>query len=159
MTLRIPPWLALAVCTIAGFVALYLSWGRAFVANDRCLDDGGRYEERWDTCNKSTQTSPRTTYNGPTYVGELDGQNIELQLRDDLLGYRMLADGQRVIGDLNTERGHDRDPNATVYVLNPFSEHDRQVRFVVTKNAGVEELVLLGPDGEPETTHLKSVNN
>ena len=50
MTLRIPPWLALAVCTIAGFVALYLGWGRAFVANDRCLDDGGRYEERWDTC-------------------------------------------------------------------------------------------------------------
>lgn len=159
MTLRIPLWLALVVCTVAGFVMLYLGWGQAFVANDRCLEIGGHYEEHWDTCNKSTQTSPRTTYNGPTYTGELDGQDIQLQLRDDFMGYRMLANGQRVVGDLNTERGNDRDPNATVYVLNPLSEPDRQVRFMVSKTAGVEELVLLGPDGELETTHLKSANN
>ena len=151
MTGRSLGWLATACGIGAGLVAVYALWGQEYIAIDRCLDAGGTYNKFWTTCDKHLIENPRTqfsVYTGPVFSGELNGQKVRLQVQDDFQSYRMIQNGLRTEGDVNTERGYKRDPDATVYVLNPWSEEDRQIRFLVSQNAGVEELVLLGPDGE-----------
>ena len=142
--------LAGLICLSAAGIALYWGWAREFIAIDRCLDQGGGYEELWQTCERSSQEDPGGAYPGPTYSGVLDGKNVELKLRGDASAYRMVEDGLRVMGDLNTERGFASDPDATVYVLNPYAKAHQQIRLRVSKNAGTDELVQVGAD-EPDT--------
>src|SRR5438552_16167739 len=44
--------------------------------------------------------------------------------------YRLSEDGKITEGARNTERGFEKDKNATVYVLNPDSEESKQKYFV-----------------------------
>ena len=146
MTWHMPKWLAAVICIIAAALALYWGWAREFMAIDRCLDDGGGYEELWQTCEKSGLQDPSVSYHVPIYTGVLDGKKVKLKLRSDSSAYRMDHDGLHITGDLKTERGFDGDDNATVYVLNAFAQAHRQIRFLVSKNGKVDELVRIGPD-------------
>jgi hypothetical protein len=58
MTVHTPKWLLIALCIGAACVGLYVSWAQEFIAIDRCLDDGGRYEERSQTCDKTGTDRP-----------------------------------------------------------------------------------------------------
>ena len=146
MTWPIPKWITAVICLSAAGLTLYWGWAREFMAIDRCLDDGGGYEELWQTCEKSWLQDPKASYHVPTYTGVLDGKKVKLKLRSDASAYRMVEDGLHITGDLHTERGFDRNDNATVYVLNAFSEAHRQIRFLAFKNAEVDELVRIGAD-------------
>jgi hypothetical protein len=95
-----------------------------------------------------------TQFTGPVYVGTIDGQSVRLKLRDDALGYRMIAPPLRILGDLNTLRGFERDDNAVVYVLNASGEEARQIRLLLTKTGTRDELVRIGPD---DKLHTKEV--
>ena len=53
-----PKWVLIALCIGAACVGLYVSWAHEFIAIDRCLDDGGRYEERSQTCDKTGTDRP-----------------------------------------------------------------------------------------------------
>ena len=64
------------MCIGAACAGLFVSWAREFIAIDRCLDEGGRYEALWQTCSKTGAENPRTdfsVYTGPVYSGVLDG--------------------------------------------------------------------------------------
>jgi hypothetical protein len=102
----------------AASAAAYFLWVQNFIATDRCMDAGGAYDIAWQVCDKSNAESISTQFTGPVYVGTIDGQSVRLQLRDDALSYRMIAPPLRILGDLNTLRGFERDDNAVVYVLN-----------------------------------------
>jgi hypothetical protein len=56
----------------------------------------------------------------------------------------MMQDGQRIVGDLNTEKGIEKDDNASVYVLNPNAEDSKQNRFVTSTSGGKPKLLLIG---------------
>ena len=58
MTQLMPKWFLITACIGAASVALYFSWAREFIAIDRCLDEGGRYEERSQTCDKTGTERP-----------------------------------------------------------------------------------------------------
>lgn len=149
MTVHTPKWLLIALCIGAACVGLYVSWAQEFIAIDRCLDDGGRYEALWQTCSKTGAENPRTNftiYTGPVYSGVLDGQKIQLQIRDDAQTYRMVKDGLRIEGEMNTEKGFEHQGNAVVYVLNPWAEDPMQIRLLLSKTGSGQELVLIGPN-------------
>ncbi len=135
------------VCSAAGLVAAYGMWGKDHMAMNQCVDSGGVYNKDWVTCDKTTVEKPQTTfsvYTGPVYVGVFKGKTVRLQLQDDSQKYRMIQDGLRIVGDINTERGFDKDDNATVYVLNPNAQDSKQIRFVASTSDGKPELLLLG---------------
>lgn len=73
----------------------------------------------------------------------LKGKTVRLSLRDKLLKYQMIEDGLRIVGDLNTEKGIEKDDNATVYVLNSNAEDSKQIRFVASTSGGKPELLLI----------------
>lgn len=154
MKVRGSSWLAALACTGAALVTAYFLWVQNFVAMDRCMDAGGAYDMAWEVCDKSTAESHGPQYTGPVYVGTLDGQSVRLQLRDDTLGYRMIAKPLRVLGDLNTLRGFERDDNAVVFVLNAFDEEERQIRLLVSKDSSRDELIRIGPDGKLRTNEV-----
>lgn len=149
MTVHIPKWLLAVLCVGAGFGVLYFSWAQEFIAIDRCLDQGGSYEALWETCNTSSAEPSRnnfTAYTGTVYSGALDEQKVQLQIRDDAQRYRMIKNGLRIEGDLNTENGIGKNDNEVAYVLNPQSEDSRKIRLLLSKTGSTEELVLIGPD-------------
>jgi hypothetical protein len=150
MAAKIKKWLSIvamvAIATCMAATCLYFVWAKEFIAIDRCLDAGGVYEKDWETCNKSMSDMPKTTFTGPVYAGTLNGKKVRLQLRDDYLGYRMIENGLRTVGDLNTERGFGSDNDSVVYVLNPTGyDEPRQTRFLRTQINGVEELQPIAP--------------
>lgn len=59
----------------------------------------------------------------------------------DYSDFRLQRGEQTEVGDLNTERGWQDDMNATVYVLHPNAEADRQLLLV--RRTGTSALVLL----------------
>lgn len=154
MKARCSFWLAIAACAGAALATAYFLWVQNFVAMDRCMDEGGAYDMAWQVCDKSTAESTSTQFTGMVYVGNIDGQRSRLQLRDDALGYRMIAAPLRILGDLNTLRGFERDENAVVFVLNANSEEARQIRFLLSKNSARDELVRIGPDGKLRTNEV-----
>ena len=147
-------WLAVTAFAGAASAAAYFLWVQNFIATDRCLDAGGAYDMAWQLCDKSIAESISTQFTGPVYVGTIDGQNVRLQLRDDALGYRMIAPPLRLLGDLNTLRGFERNENAVVFVLNAFDEEARQIRFLVSKDSAHDELIRIGPDGKLRTNEV-----
>jgi hypothetical protein len=147
-------WLAVTALTGAASAAAYFLWVQNFIAIDRCMDAGGAYDMAWQVCDKSNAESISTQFTGPVYVGTIDGQSVRLKLRDDALGYRMIAPPLRILGDLNTLRGFERDDNAVVYVLNASGEEARQIRLLLTKTGTRDELVRIGPD---DKLHTKEV--
>ena len=76
----------------------------------------------------------------------LDGQKIQLQIRDDAQTYRMVKDGLRIEGEMNTEKGFEKNDDAVVYVLNPWAEDPMQIRLLLSQTGSGQELVLIGPD-------------
>ena len=149
MTVHTPKWLLMALCIGAACAGLYVSWAREFSAVDRCRDDGGRYEALWQTCSKTGAENPRTdfsVYTGPIYSGELGGQKVHVQIRDDFQKYRMVKDRLRIEGDLNTEKGFEKNDEAVVFVLNPGVDDPMQIRFLLSPSTPNEALVLIGPD-------------
>lgn len=149
MTVRMPKWWLIAACLGAASVALYFSWAREFIAIDRCLDEGGRYEALWQICSKTGAENPRTdfsVYTGPVYSGELGGQKVHVQIRDDFQKYRMVKGRLRIEGDLNTEKGFEKNDDAVVFVLNPEADDPMQIRFLLSPSRPNEALVLIGPD-------------
>lgn len=149
MTLRTPLWLLIGICFGAACVALYFSWAKEFIAVDRCLDAGGSYEERWQTCNLHQIEDPAeklSVYTGPVYTGALDGQQVHLQIRDDFQTYRMVKDGLRMEGDVNTEKGFEQDHNAVVYVLDWKTDAPLQTRLLLDQHGGIAQLRLIGVD-------------
>ena len=147
-------WLAVTAFAGAASAAAYFLWVQNFIATDRCLDAGGAYDMAWQVCDKSNAESTSTQFTGPFYLGTIDGQSVRLQLRDDALGYRMIAPPLRILGDLNTLRGFERDDNAVVYVLNANGEETRQIRFLLSKDGNRDELIRIGPD---DKLHTKEV--
>ena len=147
-------WLAVTAFAGAASAAAYFLWVQNFIATDRCMDAGGAYDLAWQVCDKSNAKSISTQFTGPVYVGTIDGQSVHLQLSDDALSYRMIAPPLRILGDLNTLRGFERDDNAVVYVLNASGEEARQIRLLLTKTGTRDELVRIGPD---DKLHTKEV--
>ena len=154
MKARCSFWLAVAACTGAASAAAYFLWVQNFIAIDRCLDAGGAYDMTWQVCDKSNNESISTQFTGPVYVGTIEGQSVRLQLRDDALGYLMIAPPLRILGDLNTLRGFELDDNAVVYVLNASGEEARQIRLLLTKTGTRDELVRIGPDDKLDTKEV-----
>lgn len=139
-------WSVVLLCTtVAGF-GLYSSRAKESIAMDRCLDAGGAYEKSWKICDKTTIEAPDMRFSGPVFAGILDGNKVSLQLRDDQLAYRMIANGLRMVGDLNTERGFQTDDQAVVYVLDWLRDDADQMRFVQVFVNGAQELQRIGPD-------------
>ena len=141
---HISRWLAIFSIVACALFVFYSGWVKSFIDEDRCLDAGGRYEATWKTCDKTDESPQGPGFSGALFVGTLQGQSIELQLRDDGLAYRMMENGRRIDGNLNTERGHGADDNAVVYVLNPSGPESRQIRLLVSKGQGDDERVLVG---------------
>ena len=52
----------------------------------------------------------------------------------------------RIEGDLNTEKGFEKNDDAVVFVLNPEADDPMQIRFLLSPSRPNEALVLIGPD-------------
>jgi hypothetical protein len=141
--MRASSWLTTTACAVTALITSYFLWGQNFVAMDRCMDEGGAYDTAWQVCDKSSSQLSGPQYTGPVHIGKIDGQSVRLQLRDDSLGYRMIAPALRILGDLNTLRGFERDDNAVVFVLNPNGDEERKIQFLVSKTSTRDELVRI----------------
>lgn len=139
-------WPLVLLCIALVGVCIFFLRAREFMAIDRCMDAGGAYEKAWKICDKSNTDAPDTRFSGPVFAGILDGKKIHLQLRDDHLGYRMINNGLRIVGDLNVERGLGKDDNAVIYVLDWTQDAAQHIRFLRVLVNGAEELQRIGPD-------------
>ncbi len=97
---------------------LYQFWGREFIAQDRCLDAGGAYQQATQSCDHSMDDIAYDAFDGVTYYGVVDGKSVSLEIIGHGDGYRMSVDGQVTLGELNTERGFEQDENASLFILN-----------------------------------------
>lgn len=48
---------------------LYQFWGREFIAQDRCLDAGGAYQQATQSCDHSMDDIAYDAFDGVTYYG------------------------------------------------------------------------------------------
>lgn len=151
MKTRLLKWVVVLICLATAVLSVFVFRLKEFMAIDRCMDAGGAYEKSWKVCDKSLTETPDTRFSGPVFAGMLDGQKISLQLRDDQMGYRMIDNGLRVVGDMNTERGFQNDDNAVVYVLNWTQDEAQQIRFLRVLAHGEEVLRRIGPDQQLQT--------
>lgn len=148
------PWLATVSCAGAALITVYFLWGQAAISIERCMDAGGAYDTAWQVCDKSSAESSASQYTGPVYAGTIDGQSVRLQLRNDTLGYRMITEPLRIVGDLNTLRGFERDDNAVVFVLNASNNVAQQIRFLASKSSVADELIRIGLDDKLSTREV-----
>lgn len=118
------------------------------------MDAGGAYDTAWQVCDKSSAESSASQYTGPVYAGTIDGQSVRLQLRNDTLGYRMITEPLRIVGDLNTLRGFERDDNAVVFVLNASDNVAQQIRLLSSKSSVADELIRIGLDDKLSTREV-----
>lgn len=78
---------------------LYQFWGREFIAQDRCLDAGGAYQQATQSCDHSMDDIAYDAFDGVIYHGVVDGKSVSLEIIGHGDGYRMSVDGQVTLGN------------------------------------------------------------
>ncbi|MGH2438548.1 hypothetical protein [Vibrio cholerae] len=129
---------------------LYQFWGREFIAQDRCLDAGGAYQQATQSCDHSMDDIAYDAFDGVTYYGMVDGKSVSLEIIGHGDGYRMSVDGQVTLGELNTERGFEQDENASLFILNWRQPEIEQIKWVKL-SSDHQRLVLVDKDGKLDT--------
>ncbi|EGR1038741.1 hypothetical protein ID062_00525 [Vibrio cholerae] len=129
---------------------LYQFWGREFIAQDRCLDAGGAYQQATQSCDHSMDDIAYDAFDGVIYRGVVDGKSVSLESIGHGDGYRMSVDGQVTLGELNTERGFEQDENASLFILNWRQPEIEQIKWVKL-SSDHQRLVLVDKDGKLDT--------
>lgn len=134
---------------------LYLFWGREFIAQDRCLDAGGAYQQATQSCDHSMDDIAYDAFDGVIYHGVVDGKSVSLEIIGHGDGYRMSVDGLVTLGELNTERGFEQDDNTSLFILNWRKPEVEQIKFVKLSNDH-QRLVLVDVGGSLDTRAILS---
>ncbi|MBF4280948.1 hypothetical protein EAY27_28130, partial [Vibrio anguillarum] len=124
---------ALVGISLLSIGLLYQFWGREFIAQDRCLDAGGAYQQATQSCDHNMDDiayDAFDAFDGVIYHGVVDGKSVSLEIIGHGDGYRMSVDGLVTLGELNTERGFEQDDNASLFILNWRKPEVEQIKFV-----------------------------
>ncbi len=81
------------------------------------------------TMSTTTAVVPSTWVSTERYSARVDRVEVIFE-QADYTHYRLQTNGLVREGDLNTERGYENDPDATVYVLNWQQPVGQQIRYV-----------------------------
>lgn len=136
---------------IGVFILLCVLWGREVIAQDRCLEADGSYNQQKGTCDHNIDDFSYKKFDGIVYRGVINAKPITLEIIGQGDGYRMSVDGQVTLGELNTERGFNHDENASLFILNWQQPESEQIKFVrLSKNYSV--LFGVNANGELDNT-------